>query len=36
MGSAPLSCPEGHFPLGSPIGNVNDNQLWGADWGILR
>jgi hypothetical protein len=27
---------QGHFPLGSPIGNVNDNQLWGADWGILR
>jgi hypothetical protein len=22
--------------LGTPIGNVNDNQLWGADWGILR
>ena len=27
---------QGHFPIGSPIGNVNDNQLWGADWGILR
>ena len=27
---------QGHFPLGTPIGNVNDNQLWGADWGILR
>ena len=27
---------QGHFPLGSPIGNVDDNQLWGADWGILR
>jgi hypothetical protein len=27
---------QGHFPIGSPIGNVDDNQLWGADWGILR
>jgi hypothetical protein len=27
---------QGHFPHGTPIGNVNDNQLWGADWGILR
>jgi hypothetical protein len=27
---------QGHYPLGTPIGNVNDNQLWGADWGILR
>jgi len=21
---------------GSPIGSVQDNQLWGADWGVLR
>jgi hypothetical protein len=27
---------QGHFPHGTPIGNVDDNQLWGADWGILR
>jgi hypothetical protein len=27
---------QGHYPHGSPIGNVDDNQLWGADWGILR
>ena len=27
---------QGHFPIGSPIGNVDENQLWGADWGILR
>lgn len=26
---------QGHFPLGTPIGNVNSNQLWGADFGIL-
>jgi hypothetical protein len=24
-----------HGP-GSPIGSVQDNQLWGADWGVLR
>ena len=22
--------------FGSPIGSVQDNQLWGADWGVLR
>jgi hypothetical protein len=22
--------------FGSPIGSVQDNQLWGADFGILR
>jgi hypothetical protein len=27
---------QGHFPIGSLIGNVDDNRLWGADWGILR
>ena len=21
---------------GTPIGSVQDNQLWGADWGVLR
>ena len=26
----------GHWPLGTPIGTVQDNQLWGADFGILR
>jgi hypothetical protein len=24
-----------HGP-GDPIGSVQDNQLWGADWGVLR
>jgi hypothetical protein len=24
-----------HGP-GDPIGFVQDNQLWGADWGVLR
>jgi hypothetical protein len=27
---------QGNTPLGNPIGNVNDNQLWGADFGILK
>jgi hypothetical protein len=22
--------------FGSPIGSVQDNQLWGTDWGVLR
>jgi hypothetical protein len=26
---------QGNVPLGTPIGNVNSNQLWGADFGIL-
>ena len=27
---------QGNTPLGNPIGNVDDSQLWGADFGILR
>ena len=27
---------QGNVPLGTPIGNVNSNQLWGADTGILK
>ena len=27
---------QGNTPLGTPIGNVNSNQLWGADFGILK
>jgi hypothetical protein len=27
---------QGNVPLGQPIGNVNDNQLWGADFGVLH
>jgi hypothetical protein len=27
---------QGNVPLGNPIGNVNSNQLWGADFGILK
>jgi len=27
---------QGNLPLGTPVGNVRDSQLWGADFGILR
>ena len=27
---------QGNTPLGNPIGNVNSDQLFGADWGILH
>lgn len=27
---------QGNTPLGNPIGNVDDTQLWGADFGVLR
>lgn len=27
---------QGNVPLGNPIGNVDDTQLWGADFGIVR
>jgi len=27
---------QGNIPLGTPVGNVIDSQLWGADFGILR
>lgn len=27
---------QGNSPLGTPIGNVNSNQLFGADFGILK
>jgi hypothetical protein len=27
---------QGNTLLGNPIGNVNDSQLWGADFGILK
>ena len=27
---------QGNVPLGNPIGNVDDSQLWGADFGLLK
>lgn len=27
---------QGNLPLGTPVGNVIDSQLWGADFGILK
>ena len=27
---------QGNTPLGTPIGNVNTDQLWGASFGILH